>query len=83
MGNLNANCGMARKLTNPRPALVRLGVAAEALGVTREHLLGGVLDGTVPLRIVRVSQLCFFRSTELNALMRGEPVPGPNTYDLF
>lgn len=74
---------MARKLTNPKPALVRLGIAAEALGVTREHLLGGVLDGTVPLRVVRVSQLCFFRAAELNALMRGEPAPGAESYDLF
>lgn len=74
---------MARKLTNPKPALVRLGVASEALGISREHLLGGVLDGTVPLRIVRVSQLCFFRAAELNALMRGDQAPAATSYDLF
>jgi hypothetical protein len=74
---------MARKLLNPNPALIRLGAACEALGVTREHLLGGVLDGTVPLRIVRIGLLCFFRAGELNAFMRGEPMPDPASYDLF
>ena len=76
---------MAYKLKNKNPAMVRLGAASERLGITREHLLNGVLDGSVPLRIVRVGNLCFFRAAELEAFIRGAPPPPPEStcYDLF
>jgi hypothetical protein len=76
---------MPNKSKNPTPLLVRLGAASEKLGVTRENLLAGVLDGSVPMRIVRVSNMCFFRAAELEAFIRGEPAPAPDApcYDLF
>lgn len=66
-----------------KPALIRLGAAAQVLGLTSEHLARGVLDRTVPLTPVRISQTTFFRAAELNAFLRGETAPGPSAYDLF
>jgi hypothetical protein len=69
--------------TQTKPALIRLGAAAQVLGLTSEHLARGVLDGSVPLQVVRISQTTFFRSVELNAWHRGLPAPPPSAYDLF
>jgi hypothetical protein len=73
-------------MSNPastKPALIRLGAAAEQLGLTRESLFGGVIDGTVPLKVFPVGKLYYFRAAELNAYLRGEPQPAASNYDLF
>jgi hypothetical protein len=73
-------------MNNPiptKPALIRLGAAAQALGLTPEHLAGAVLDKTIPLRVVRVCKSTYFRAAELNAWLKEEPAPRPSSYDLF
>ena len=75
---------MAMDTQNPtKPALIRLSAAAAMLGLTPEHLVRGVLDRSVPLTPVRVSQTTFFRTVELNAWLRDQPAPDPSAYDLF
>lgn len=70
-------------MANETPALIRLGVAAEKLGLTREALSGAILDGDIPIACIKVGRLTFFRAVELNAWLRGQPAPALAAYDLF